>query len=324
MFFRYQRTVKKPVHFCGIGLHGGAKVRVSVSPSDRESGVVFIDELSGQEAVANWRNVSCTNFATSIAYSDGSSLSTVEHLLAALYALGVFNAFIKIEGSEVPLCDGSAADFVRAICETGTADMPFETKILCVEKCVLIESEERRISISPYNGFSVSMKTRVNSEVCHTHTFDSSIDSFVNDIAPARTFVEMKNIPVMKSAGLIKGGSIKSAVVFNDDKVVNPCGLRFRNECARHKVLDAIGDFSLAGMPIFGRIEGVQSGHMLNHSALKKLIESESFSVKKYSDLFCCDERPDLNSLSSNEIHIKTASSPGRNSARAREEAAAV
>ena len=245
-----QRTINKPVSFNGIGLHTGNEINVKLRPADANNGIVF-HRSEGKRTVsikAHADNVVDTRLATVLGKGD-LKVSTVEHLMAALYAFGIDNLHIDIDGPEVPIMDGSADEFVKMINEAGLANLSQSRKYLAIRKPISVIDGEKRISIIPSRFF------RVTSDIAFDHpsialqnrSIKLSPDVFTRDIARARTFGFLKEVEYLKANGLARGGSYDNAIVIGDEGVMNPGGLRYSDEFVRHKILDTIGDFSLAG-----------------------------------------------------------------------------
>jgi UDP-3-O-[3-hydroxymyristoyl] N-acetylglucosamine deacetylase len=274
----YQQTVKSTVRLSGIGLHSGEMVQIQIQPAREGTGIVFVRETQAGpvEIPALARNVSDTCLAT-VLECDGVKVSTVEHLLGALSGLEIDNARIWVDGPEVPILDGSASPFVRAIIAAGgPARQTQRRKYLAVRKPVRVYDEEssRWASLQPANGFELDCTIDFDHPLIRNQRteFEVTPASFVTDICGARTFGFAKDVERMRQAGLALGGSLENAVVIDEFSVQNPEGLRFPNEFVRHKLLDAIGDLSLLGAPLLGRYVGVCSGHMLNVRLVKALL----------------------------------------------------
>ncbi len=283
-----QRTLKKAISFSGIGLHTGNQINVTLRPADANNGIIFHrsegDRTISIEAKAD--NVTDTRLATVIGKGD-LKVSTVEHLMAALYAFGIDNLHIDIDGPEVPIMDGSADEFVRMINEAGLSNLSQSRKYLAIRKPISVIDGEKRISIIPSRFF------RVTSDIAFDHpsialqnrSIKLSSEVFSRDIARARTFGFLKEVEYLKANGLARGGSYDNAVVIGDEGVLNPDGLRYSDEFVRHKILDTIGDFSLTGYPILGHIRTYKSGHDINHKTVQKILASpDCWQLVEFSD----------------------------------------
>jgi len=273
-----QRTISKSISFSGIGLHTGNVINVRLRPADANNGIVF-HRTDGQRTVsieAHADNVVDTRLATVLGKGD-LKVSTVEHLMAALYAFGIDNLHIDIDGPEVPIMDGSADEFVRLLKEAGLSNLAQSRKYLAIRKPLSVIDGEKRISIIPSRFF------RVTSDIAFDHpsialqnrSIKLSTEVFTRDIARARTFGFLKEVEYLKANGLARGGSLDNAVVIDDNGVMNPDGLRYSDEFVRHKILDTIGDFSLAGYPILGHIRTYKAGHDINHKTVQKILEAK-------------------------------------------------
>ncbi len=284
----FQRTLKKTVSFSGIGLHTGNEINVTLRPADANNGIIF-HRTEGERTVsieACADNVVDTRLATVLGKGE-LKVSTVEHLMAALYAFGIDNLHIDIDGPEVPIMDGSADEFVRMIQEADLSNLSQSRKYLAIRKPISVIDGEKRISIIPSRFF------RVTSDIAFDHpsialqnrSIKLSSEVFSRDIARARTFGFLKEVEYLKANGLARGGSLDNAVVINEDGVMNPDGLRYSDEFVRHKILDTIGDFSLAGYPILGHIRTYKAGHDINFKTVQKILASpDCWQLVEFSD----------------------------------------
>lgn len=273
----FQCTIAHPVLISGIGLHSGHRINMTLRPADAGSGIVFHRNLGDRtvsiEAVSS--NVVDTRLATVLG-KGGATVSTVEHLLAALSALGIDNLHIDIDGPEVPVMDGSAAPFVELLHNTGLRALNRSRRYLAIRRPISITEGEKRISIIPSRFFRVSFEIAFNHPCISLQhrSVKLSPELFRRDIAPARTFGFLKEVEYLKANGLARGGSLENAIVIGDDAILNPEGLRFPDEFVRHKILDSIGDFSLIGYPILGHIKAQKAGHDVNHRMVEKILAS--------------------------------------------------
>lgn len=273
--FQNQHTIERKVSCAGVGLHSGEKIRMSLYPAEEDYGIRFVRrDVTGfnPEVSANYRNVSNTNLGTTISNDDGTIVSTIEHLMAALWGCNIDNARVELDGPEVPIMDGSAEPFVFLIECAGVKKQSKPRKVIEVLKTVKIEDSERHASIEPADSFSVSLEIDFDSSVISNQRciFNSSDVSFKTDLCRARTFGFEHEVSKMRSMGLAKGGSLDNAIVVSGDKVLNEGGLRYQNEFVRHKILDCIGDFYLIGAFLKGRFSGYRSGHEMNNMLLHK------------------------------------------------------
>lgn len=270
-----QRTLKNTIRCTGIGLHSGQKIYLSLRPAPANTGIVFhrID-LGGSLIPARVENVIDTRLCTTIANSDGARVSTVEHLLAAFASLGVDNAFVDLDGSEVPIMDGSAAPFVFLIQCAGIASQRLRRKWIRIKKPVYANHENKKVSFHPSDRFRISFLIDFDHPLLSEQGMELEITetTFIKDISRARTFGFLKDLEMLRSNGLARGGSLDNAIVMGDFRILNEGGLRYEKEFVRHKIIDAVGDLYLLGHPVIGHFRGVRSGHALNNLLLKKLL----------------------------------------------------
>ena len=278
---RAQRTVKNEVSFEGIGLHTGKHSRVTLKPASRDAGITFIRTDKPAVIKAHVGAVIDTAFATTIGIN-GIKIRTVEHILAALAGLGIDNLIIEVSGPEIPILDGSSTELISFVLKAGIAKQGKKRPYLRIKRPFIFEDGHAHIAAFPYCG------SKMTHSIFFHHSgigeqrisIDITEETFVTEIAPARTFGFLKDIEYLQSNGLAKGGSLDNAVVMGENGVINASGLRFKDEFVRHKVLDSIGDFSLIGFPIYGHIVASKSGHSSNVKFLKKLISaSEAWDI---------------------------------------------
>ncbi len=272
-----QCTIARPILISGIGLHCGDRINMALRPAEAGTGIVFHrktpDRTVSIEAHAS--RVVDTRLATVLGKS-GVTVSTVEHLLASLSAMGIDNLNIDIDGPEVPVMDGSAAPFVDLLLSAGVRSLNRSRRFLVVRRPMSLVDGDKRVSIIPSRFFRISFEIAFN-HPCISHQERSvklSAETFCNDIAPARTFGFLKEVEYLKANGLARGGSLENAIVIGEESILNPEGLRFHDEFVRHKILDSIGDFSLLGYPILGHIKASRAGHELNHRMVEKILAS--------------------------------------------------
>lgn len=285
--YRYKRTLARPVSLKGVGVHSGLSVSLRMAPADARHGIVFHDTETGESVRATISSVSNTRFSTSLRYPSGRELATVEHLLAACSGLGITDASIDISGEELPIFDGSARAFVAALAEAGWRDHKAETTWMVIHKSISVKNEWGTMSIKPNVGLTVEADVQIGGGRIQKYAFSpNGIAHFSSTLAPARTFAHLQHIQKMREGGFIKGGSLESALVLCEGEPVNASGFRLDDECARHKVLDMIGDFALLGHSLCGAIKATSPGHTLNLLAMKELISRpDAFSVCAFSDL---------------------------------------
>lgn len=274
-----QRTIAKKVSVTGIGIHSGKKVTLTLHPAEADFGIQFKrTDIPGSAILkADATTVGATENNTTIG-SGLNSVHTVEHLLSVFYGFGINNVFCEINGPEVPIMDGSGASFVFLIKETGISSLNKSKKFLIVLEKVRVEVDDKWAEIEP------SSKLIIDSTIVFAHpiikaqqrTFEFSCENYMSEIGRARTFGLLKDVDALKRRGLIKGGSLDNAIVLDDFKIVNPEGIRFTDEFVRHKILDTVGDISLLGYEIAGRITTFKSGHNLHNLLCRKLLATPS------------------------------------------------
>ena len=276
-----QRTLKNTIRATGIGLHTGKKVYLTLSPAPIDSGVIFrrVDSIPPVEIPAKALNVHNTELATSLG-KDGVSVSTVEHLMAALAGLGIDNCFVDVSADEVPIMDGSAAPFVFLVQSAGILEQGAPKRFTLIRKAVEVREGDKWARFDPFNGFKVKFTIDFDHPVFRNEDqsieVDFSTTSFVREISRARTFGFMRDIEALRKKDLALGGSLENAIVVDDYRVLNEDGLRYRNEFVRHKILDAIGDMYMLGHSLIGSFTGYKSGHALNNKLLRELLSQQS------------------------------------------------
>ncbi len=269
-----QKTVKEKVTLTGIGLHSGSKVRCTIHPAPANHGIVFIrSDIRGLPRIkADISKVFKTDMCTTIGNED-IYIATVEHLMSALAGMNIDNALIDINASEIPIMDGSAIEFVDAIKEAGTRVLNAPKKIFKLLKPVSLQLGDKWIEAIPAEEFSIKASISFGHRLIGDQIYRfSGTKSFDEEIASARTFGFLKEVEYLHKKGLALGGSLDNAVVLDEEKILNPEGLRFKNEFVRHKVLDAIGDLALLGLQMNAAVEIHKSGHELHTLFLKKIL----------------------------------------------------
>ena len=278
----YQATVADIVSLSGIGVHSGAAATLTIYPSDEDTGIIFqrvaMEGSRDVEIKADWSSISATALCTVLGDPKGAYVSTVEHLLAALRALGVDNALIEVDGPEVPIMDGSSSAFIDAIDSVGLTVQRKRRKVLRILKPVRVEAGDAFGELRPHEGcrFEVSIDYDHDSIGHQAIHFDMCADGFRKDISRARTFGFLKDVEQLWANNFALGSSLENAVVLGDNGIVNPEGSRWVDEFVRHKVLDAIGDLALAGMPIEGCYRSHKGGHRLNFTMMQALFADPS------------------------------------------------
>ena len=284
-----QKTINKKVNCNGIGLHSGKEVKMTLLPSEENSGIIFrrIDITHKNNQIsANYQNVVDTNLGTTIANSDGVNVATIEHLMAAIWGCGIDNLVVELNSAEIPIylvvelnsaeipiMDGSSAPFIFLIECAGVHNQETPKRIVEIIKKVSVSDGDKLLSVEPAKEFSIDLQINFDHQQINTQNFNfnSKYNSFKNDISRARTFAFEKDIEKMHKAGLALGGSLKNAVVISKDGVINQDGLRYQDEFVRHKMLDFIGDIFLCNGYIIGHFKGFKIGHNLNNKLLHKI-----------------------------------------------------
>jgi len=261
---RYQHTLSKAVRFGGVGLHSGEAVNLTVKPAEANCGVRFVrTDKPGHGAIPAFVNrVVDTTLATTIA-SGGVSVSTTEHLLAALVGLGIDNALIELDGPEVPILDGSAGPFVLILRQAGRRRQKALRRFLKITREITFQDGDKTIRVRPYDGFKVTSVIEFDHPLIRrqSRTMEISVDTFVREVASARTFGFLDEVEKLQENGLALGGSLDNAIIVDRFGILNNEGLRFPDEFVRHKVLDLIGDLALLGYPLLGHVIASKSGH---------------------------------------------------------------
>ena len=291
MNFEFQKTLMSPVSFNGIGLHSGKNSKITILPADENKGIVFkrIDLKNNNLIKANYKSVASAKLCTTLQNEHSIKVSTVEHLLAALYIADIDNALIEIDNDEVPILDGSARMFLDVLKKTDLKIQLAKRKYLKIlEKVELIDGK-RIISIEPNDSsfevnFELNYKNKIISKQKNSVNFQNDN---LKEVVEARTFCLFEDIEKIKKFGLAKGGSLDNAIVVDKDKILNTSGLRNPKEFVNHKILDLAGDFLLSGYRVFGRVNCYQGGHELTNLFLRKLVsQKKSYSIiNEESDL---------------------------------------
>ncbi len=272
-----QRTIKKSVEIIGIGLHKGVPVNMRLEPLDCDMGIVFYRSDEAVSIPLTPDYVIDTKMATVIG-KNNVVISTIEHLLSAIYAYGIDNLRIVLDNDEIPILDGSSSGFCMLLDEVGIKEQEKSKKALLIKKKVSIEVDNKKVSLSPSNhivyDFSIDFDHPIIGQ--QNFKFDYSIQEYKENISRARTFGFLHEVQYLRSIGLALGGSLDNAIVLDDQKILNPDGLRYDDEFVRHKILDAIGDMALLGYTVIGTYNAYASSHHLNHLLTKKLLEDKA------------------------------------------------
>lgn len=281
MVMNFQKTIKEPIEFKGVGLHNGINVNLCLKPADVNSGIKFkrIDVDSTKNIIeANYKNVCSPVLCTKIKNSYGVSVSTIEHLMAAFYIEGIDNVLVEIDAPEVPIMDGSAFDFVEAIRLFGIQEQKYSKKFIKVLKKVEVKNGTKHISIEPLTkDLIIDFEIVYKNPLIRTRRKEFKLSNGdLTSIYNARTFCLYEDIDKIRSLGLAKGGSLENAIVVKENRILNENGLRYRDEFVSHKILDCLGDLMLSGHRIFGHIKTSQGGHELTNALLREFLLDKS------------------------------------------------
>ena len=284
MSYLTQKTIKKNVTFSGVALHSGLNVNLNIKPADPNFGIVFkrVDLKKNNLVYPNFANVSNTSLNTTIENEFGVSVSTIEHLMGALFGLGIDNALIEIDNEEVPILDGSAKVFIEKMLQVGIDVSEAPIKIIKINKEVKFSDGKRFISIKPSTlSLDIDFELKYKNKIIGNQRNKVKVyDDDLTDIYNSRTYCLFEDIELIKKNGLAKGGSLNNAVVVKDSEVLNKEGLRNNKEFVNHKILDCIGDLYTSGYRIVASIKCSQGGHYLTNKLLRKIFENkDNFSI---------------------------------------------
>lgn len=277
----YQTTIKKSVELVGIGLHKGSPVKLRLEPLEAESGIVFYRSDVDVSIPLIPDNVVDTKMATVIG-KDGYVISTIEHLLSAVYAYGIDNLRVVVDADEVPVMDGSSASYCMLLDEAGILELDKPKRIMRIKKEIEVRQGDKYVKLSPAKDLSYDFTIKFPHPVIQEQAYvlNFTKQSYKEEISRARTFGFLHEVQYLRSKGLALGGSLENAIVLDEKKILNPEGLRYDDEFVRHKILDAIGDMSLIGMNFIGNYEAFAGSHDLNHQlTLELLKDSENYEV---------------------------------------------
>jgi UDP-3-O-[3-hydroxymyristoyl] N-acetylglucosamine deacetylase len=279
-----QKTIKKDVTFGGVALHSGLDVNICIKPAEPNFGIVFkrVDFKENNLVYPNFMNVTNTSLNTTIENEFGIKVSTIEHLMGALFGLGIDNALIEIDNEEVPILDGSAKEFIENIMSVGFTITEEPIKIIKINKEINYSEGERSISIKPSTlNLEIDFELKYKNQVIGNQQNKIKVfEDDLSDIYNSRTFCLFEDIEFIKKNGLAKGGSLKNAIVVKDKEILNPEGLRNKKEFVNHKILDCIGDLYTSGYRIIASIKCSQGGHYLTNQLLRKVFQNkENFSI---------------------------------------------
>lgn len=297
-----QHTLRSVARFSGIGLHTGRQVRMVIHPAAADSGIWFrrtdVSTASGvsTDIAAQWHMIAPSDLCTRIANSDGVSVSTIEHVMAALAGCGIHNARIDVDGPEVPVLDGSAAPIVDALLAAGTRRLAAPLQVLRVLRPVEVRAGAAIARLEPASSLQMAFEIDFDAGAIGHQALEMDLGgtAFIRTLSDSRTFCLQSDVDSMRASGLARGGSYHNAVVFDGDRVLSPGGLRHADEPVRHKMLDAIGDLALAGAPLLARYVGHRAGHALTGQLLAKLFSTPGAVESVYCDEPCARGLPGM------------------------------
>ena len=275
-----QKTLKTEIGCTGIALHSGCKTAMTLKPAEENFGIRICrtDLFNGaREIVVNWQNVVDTRLATTVGNDHGATVSTIEHLMAALAGCEIDNVLIEVDGPEIPIMDGSAAPFVFLIESAGLVKQSAARTAIKILKTVTVDDDTCSLTVAPSDEFSLNFEIDFNSYAigCQERVFARTGENFKSELSRARTFGFEQEVDALRDAGLALGGSLDNAVVISGDKVLNKEGLRYDDEFVRQKILDCVGDLYLAGGPVIGAVRASRSGHAMNNELLRALFADD-------------------------------------------------
>jgi UDP-3-O-[3-hydroxymyristoyl] N-acetylglucosamine deacetylase len=281
MLFRMysETTIRRPVEVQGIGLHHGAPVHLRITPAPVATGIVFLrTDLDNIPIPASWEYVERVSYATSLMHPKGIFISTTEHLLSVLYSMGIDNAFIELDSLELPILDGSGLPFIELLREAGTFEYRRARRYMRIRKPVTVEASGKAVSILPADRFQLRCRNFYEHPLVGEQSLELDLtpEVYAREIAPARTFGFEYELDQMRDMGLIRGASLENAICFTREGVANSGGLRFPDECCRHKALDLLGDLALIGRPLLGCVVAEKAGHAMHVALVNKLMSDPS------------------------------------------------
>jgi UDP-3-O-[3-hydroxymyristoyl] N-acetylglucosamine deacetylase len=282
-----QRTIRKPVEVVGIGLHKGEPIKLRLEPLSADAGIVFYREDLAMSIPLSPDSVIDTRMATVIG-SEKGYISTIEHFLSAIYAYGIDNLRVVVDGNEMPIMDGSSISFCLLLDEAGVQELDAPKKIIRVKEAIEVQDGDKFVRLLPHDSATFDFKIKFDHPVIgeQSESFDFSTHNFIEEIARARTFGFAKDIQYLQSQNLALGATLQNAIGLDDHKVLNPEGLRFDNEFARHKILDAMGDMMVSGHNILAKYESFAGSHNLNYQLTSKLLsDSKNYEFVAVEEL---------------------------------------
>ena len=285
-----QRTIKKTVKARGVGIHSGKLVNMTLIPAESDHGVVFKRlDVGGRQVHAHSAFVNEVVLSTGLE-SQGVKVSTIEHLMSALSALGVDNVLVELDSFEVPIMDGSSAPFIFLVQSAGIEEQDASKRFIVIKDIIRVENGESLAQVSPHNGFKVTLEIDFEhkkiKESGQKLTIDFAEQSYLKEISRARTFGYEKDVEELQAGGLALGANYDNAIALSDDAILNEDGMRYHNEFVKHKILDIVGDLFLLGGNVIGHYEGYKTGHMLNDQLLSAILsQPQAFTIETYEEL---------------------------------------
>jgi UDP-3-O-[3-hydroxymyristoyl] N-acetylglucosamine deacetylase len=277
-----QRTLSSALEFSGFGVHSGLPVTLTLEPAPADSGYLISRKLDNGLEIGpvpvHFSRITRTTLCTTLDLGESVSVATIEHVISALSGLGVDNAHLTLTGAECPILDGSAAPFARAIVEAGLEIQPAPRRYIKIMRAVMVRNNEASAALEPYNGRALDLEIDFDCRVIGRQRmiFDWSPRKYYEQVARARTFGFVRDAKILRQAGYALGSSLDNSITVHEDRILNPGGLRYEDEFVRHKLLDAVGDLALGGLPIYGRFRSYRGGHALNALVLAGLFASEA------------------------------------------------
>lgn len=283
-----QRTLNTELRFEGTGLHSGALVRMVIRPAAADTGIVFVrTDQNNALIAARWDRVTPSRLCTQLSNETGVTVSTVEHVMAALAGCGVHNALVSVDGPELPILDGSAAPYVAAILDAGLAETPEPLKAWVIEQPVIVREGDAWAKLEPHDGFRMSFRIDFADTIIGQQqiSLDMANGAFVRELCDSRTFCRFSDVEAMRAQGLALGGTLSNALVADGDDYLTPGGPRRADEPVRHKMLDAIGDLALAGAPLVGKFSAHKGGHAMTNKLLRAAFARKgALALRKLAD----------------------------------------
>jgi len=287
-----QRTLAGPLEFAGFGVHSALPVTLMLQPAPPDSGFLIARQMEDGSRVGpvpiHFSRITRTTLCTTLDLGDSVSVATIEHVTSALSGLGVDNALLVVTGPECPILDGSAAPFVEGIMRVGLEIQPAMRRYIKIMRAVMVRNNEAHAALEPYNGRALDLEIDFDSRVIGRQRmiFDWTPRRYYDDVSRARTFGFVRDAKILRQAGYALGSSLDNSITVHEDRILNPGGLRYEDEFVRHKLLDAIGDLALGGLPIYGRFRSYRGGHALNALVLAGLFASEAnYEIVSAEDL---------------------------------------